>query len=74
MINENDSLARTAHAFGMTDVEFTARHGFAPVDDLPLPPPPAGFTVSPSGAIREASPEELSDWVAEDILNGEFDD
>jgi hypothetical protein len=25
MENENDSLARTAHAFGMTDLEFEAR-------------------------------------------------
>ena len=25
MENENDSLARTAHAFGMTDVEFEER-------------------------------------------------
>ena len=72
MINENDSLSRTAHAYGITDVEFTARHGFVPADDLPLPP--AGFVVVPSGSLREATPEELSDWVAEDILDGEFDD
>ena len=72
MINDNDSLARTAHAFGMTDVEFTAREGFRPAEDLPLPP--AGFAVEPSGVIREATPEELSDWVAEDILDGEFED
>tara|TARA_X000001036_G_scaffold107901_1_gene101047 strand:- start:2037 stop:2240 length:204 start_codon:yes stop_codon:yes gene_type:complete len=25
MINDNDSLARTAHAFGMTDLEFEER-------------------------------------------------
>ena len=25
MENENDSLARTAHVFGMTDIEFEAR-------------------------------------------------
>lgn len=25
MINDNDSLARTAHAFGMTDLEFEQR-------------------------------------------------
>ena len=72
MINENDSLARTAHAYGITDVEFTARHGIVPADALPLPP--AGFVVEPSGSLRAATPEELSDWVAEDILDGEFDD
>ena len=72
MENENDSLARTAHVFGITDVEFEAREGFPPAPDLPLPP--AGFVVRPSGSLREASPEELSDWVAEDILDGEFDD
>lgn len=72
MIDNNDSLARTAHAFGMTDVEFLAREGFRPAEDLPLPP--AGFVVEPSGSLREATPEELSDWVAEDILSGEFDE
>ena len=28
MENENDSLARTAHVFGMTDLEFEARSQF----------------------------------------------
>ena len=77
MINDNDSLARTAHAFGMTDLEFEersrlAREVFRPAEDLPLPP--AGFVVKPSGSLREATPEELSEWVAEDILSGEFDE
>ena len=72
MENENDSLARTAHAFGMTDVEFTAREGFRPAEDLPLPP--AGFAVEPSGVIREATPEELSDWVAEDYYGEDWEE
>ncbi len=73
MNNDNETRFRpTPPAFGLTNAEFA--NPWRPAEDLPLPPPPAGFTVSPSGAIREASPEELSDWVAEDILDGEFDD
>jgi len=74
MIND-DSLARTAHALGMTDVEFSAREAiFAlpPVSDIP-PPPPIPKGVRPLPQI-ESTPEELSDWVIQDLLDGAFDD
>ena len=71
MNKENETRFRpTPPAFGLTNAEFA--NPWRPAEDLP--PPPSGFVVEPSGSLREASPEELSDWVAEDILNGEFDD
>tara|TARA_B100000085_G_scaffold47670_1_gene40968 strand:- start:380 stop:634 length:255 start_codon:yes stop_codon:yes gene_type:complete len=61
MENENDSLSRLAHAFGMTDVEFTAREGFRPAEDLPIPPPlPEGVRPLPR---VENSPSELDELV-----------
>ena len=73
MNNDNEPRFRpTPPAFGLTNAEFA--NPWRPAEDLPLPPPPAGFVVKPSGSLREARPEELSDWVAEYILNGEIDD
>jgi len=66
MENENDSLARTAHAFGMTDLEFEersrlAREVFRPAEDLPMPPPlPEGVRPLPR---VENSPSELDELV-----------
>ena len=61
MENENDSLARTAHAYGITDVEFTAREGFRPAEDLPMPPPlPEGVRPLPR---VENSPSELDELI-----------
>ena len=61
MIDDNDSLARTAHAFGMTDVEFTAREGFRPAEDLPIPPlRPSGVQPLPQ---VENSPSELDELI-----------
>ena len=63
MINENDSLDRTAHAYGITDVEFEAREGFRPAEDLPIPPPlPEGVRPLPRA---ENSPPELDELVLE---------
>ena len=63
MINENDSLDRTAHAYGITDVEFEAREGFCPAEDLPMPPPlPEGVRPLPR---VENSPSELDELVLE---------
>ena len=63
MINENDSLDRTAHAYGITDVEFEAREGFRPAEDLPMPPPlPEGVRPLPR---VENSPPELDELVFE---------
>ena len=65
---DNDSLARTAHAFGMTDLEFEersrlAREVFRPAEDLPMPPPlPEGVRPLPK---VENSPSELDDLVLE---------
>ena len=63
MENENDSLARTAHAYGITDVEFTALEGLPPAQDIPMPPPlPEGVRPLPK---VENSPSELDDLVLE---------
>ena len=70
MQDNYDSLDRTAHAYGITDVEFTAREGFRPAQDIPMPPPlPEG--VRPLLKV-ENSPSELDDlvlefWEPEDI-------
>ena len=61
MENENDSLARLAHASGITDVEFTAREEFRPAEDLPIPPPrPEGVQPLPQ---VENSPSELDELI-----------
>ena len=63
MQDNYDSLDRTAHAYGITDVEFTAREGFRPAQDIPMPPPlPKGVRPLPK---VENSPSELDDLVLE---------
>ncbi len=63
MQDNYDSLDRTAHAYGITDVEFEAREGFRPAEDLPMPPPlPEGVRPLPR---VENSPPELDELVFE---------
>ena len=74
MENENDSLDQTAHAHGITDLEFEEQEAvLAQIgwfdqkvwDDLPTPPPfPKGVRPLPR---HESTPQELSEWVADDL-------